>query len=313
MPRLARDKGRARRPPARPGRGPEGGPRAHPRRPWRWGGTRSVTSYTLGEVRLASGDEEGTAEAYRAVLALDPENPDAHLELGILHERRGEAGGGRGALRRGAEGGPRQPARPLLLREPLLRGRRPGDGRGAPSARRRRRRRATLPALSALASIRARRGEYGDALDYIERAVEAGESDADHFKSALEFAPLHADPRFRTLLTRMAHAGATARARVPIVDHSPSACSSSSRRRHPLLRRLRPPARRQGPARRHRPHLRTRHPRHRRYKNAPDRPRQPNRRPVPAAGLAARRVPRASYSLPQEEYCLSSGQRPAWI
>jgi Flp pilus assembly protein TadD len=25
------------------------------------------------------------------VLALDPENPDAHLELGILHERRGEA------------------------------------------------------------------------------------------------------------------------------------------------------------------------------------------------------------------------------
>ena len=63
------------------------------------------------------------------------------------------------------------------------------------------------PALSALASIRARRGEYGDALDFIERAVEAGESDADHFKSALEFAPLHSDPRFRTLLSRMSHAG----------------------------------------------------------------------------------------------------------
>src|SRR5918998_2011167 len=45
---------------------------------------------TLGEVRLALGDDEGTVEAYQAVLALDPENPDAHLELGILHERRGE-------------------------------------------------------------------------------------------------------------------------------------------------------------------------------------------------------------------------------
>ena len=59
------------------------------------------------------------------------------------------------------------------------------------------------PALSALASIQARRGEYGDALDYIEKAVEAGESDIEHFRSALEFAPLHADPRFRTLLSRM--------------------------------------------------------------------------------------------------------------
>ena len=46
---------------------------------------------TLGEVKLALEDDEGAAEAYRAVLALDPENPDAHLELGILHERRGEA------------------------------------------------------------------------------------------------------------------------------------------------------------------------------------------------------------------------------
>src|ERR671921_555176 len=59
------------------------------------------------------------------------------------------------------------------------------------------------PALSALASIQARRGEYGDALDYIEKAVEAGERDVEHFRSALEFAPLHADPRFRNLLSRM--------------------------------------------------------------------------------------------------------------
>ena len=33
----------------------------------------------------------------------------------------------------------------------------------------------SAPALSALASIRARRGDYGVALDYIEKAVEAGE------------------------------------------------------------------------------------------------------------------------------------------
>jgi tetratricopeptide (TPR) repeat protein len=46
--------------------------------------------YTLGEVRLASGDEEGSAEAYQAVLDLDPEDPNAHLEIGLYHERRGE-------------------------------------------------------------------------------------------------------------------------------------------------------------------------------------------------------------------------------
>ena len=45
---------------------------------------------TLGEARLALGDEAGAAEAYSAVLALDPENPEAHLELGILNERKGE-------------------------------------------------------------------------------------------------------------------------------------------------------------------------------------------------------------------------------
>ena len=62
------------------------------------------------------------------------------------------------------------------------------------------------PALSALASVRARRGDYRDALDYMEKAVEAGESDVEHFKSALEFAPLRGDPRFRTLLSRMVRA-----------------------------------------------------------------------------------------------------------
>jgi tetratricopeptide (TPR) repeat protein len=48
---------------------------------------------TLGEARLALGDEAGSAEAYEAVLALDPENPEAHLELAILNERRGNMEG----------------------------------------------------------------------------------------------------------------------------------------------------------------------------------------------------------------------------
>src|SRR5918997_1798005 len=46
--------------------------------------------YTLGEVRLALGDEEGSAKAYRSVPNLDPEDPNAHLEMGLYHERRGE-------------------------------------------------------------------------------------------------------------------------------------------------------------------------------------------------------------------------------
>jgi tetratricopeptide (TPR) repeat protein len=160
---------------------------------------------TLGEVRLALGDDEGTVEAYQAVLALDPENPDAHLELGILHERRGEPTEAEEHFVESLKADPGNPralysyaslyytADDLETAEEILERAVAADAEYS-------------PALSALASIRARRGEYGDALDFIERAVEAGESDADHFKSALEFAPLHADPRFRTLLTRMAHA-----------------------------------------------------------------------------------------------------------
>ncbi|CAN5746548.1 hypothetical protein BH24ACT18_BH24ACT18_13030 [soil metagenome] len=161
---------------------------------------------TLGEVKLALGDDEGTAEAYRAVLALDPENPDAHLELGILHERRGETAEAEEHFIESLKADPGNPralysyaslyytADDLETAEEILERAVAADTEYS-------------PALSALASIRARRGEYGDALDFIERAVEAGESDADHFKSALEFAPLHSDPRFRTLLFRMAHTG----------------------------------------------------------------------------------------------------------
>ena len=161
---------------------------------------------TLGEVKLALGDDEGTAEAYRAVLALDPESPDAHLELGILHERRGETTEAEEHFVESLKADPGNPralysyaslyytADDLETAEEILERAVAADAEYS-------------PALSALASIRARRGEYGDALDFIERAVEAGESDADHFKSALEFAPLHSDPRFRTLLSRMSHAG----------------------------------------------------------------------------------------------------------
>ena len=161
---------------------------------------------TLGEVRLALGDDGGAAEAYRAVLALDPENPDAHLELGILHERRGEPEEAEEHFVEALKADPGDPralysyaslyytADDLETAEEILERAVAADADYS-------------PALSALASIRARRGEYGDALDFIERAVEAGESDAEHFRSALEFAPLHSDPRFRTLLSRMTRAG----------------------------------------------------------------------------------------------------------
>ncbi len=158
--------------------------------------------HTLGEVRLALGDESGAMEAYRAMLALDPDNPDAHLEIGLLHEARGEA---REAEEHFVESLKSDPANPRTLysyaslyyaaddleaaEELLVRAVVADTGYS--------------PALSALASVRARRGDYRDALDYIEKAVEAGERDADHFQSALEFAPLRADPRFRSLLSRM--------------------------------------------------------------------------------------------------------------
>jgi Tfp pilus assembly protein PilF len=161
--------------------------------------------HTLGEVRLSLADEAGAAEAYQAVLALDPENSEAHLELGILHEGRGEVAKAEEHFVESLKSDPANPrtlysyaslyyaADDLETAEDLLVRAIAADTRYS-------------PALSALASVRARRGHYGDALDYIEKAVDAGESDVEHFKSALEFAPLRADPRFRTLLSRMVRA-----------------------------------------------------------------------------------------------------------
>jgi Tfp pilus assembly protein PilF len=161
--------------------------------------------HTLGEVRLTLGDETGAAEAYAAVLALDPENPEAHLELGILHEGRGEVAKAEEHFVESLKSDPANPralysyaslyyaADDLETAEELLVRAVAADSRYS-------------PALSALASIRARRGDYGDALDYMEKAVDAGESDVEHFTSALEFVPLRTDPRFRTLLSRMVRA-----------------------------------------------------------------------------------------------------------
>ena len=161
---------------------------------------------TLGEARLALEDEAGAAEAYEAVLALDPENPEAHLELAILNERMGNTQSAEEHFVESLKSDPANPralysyaslyytADDLEVAEEILERAIAADARYS-------------PALSALASIQARRGEFGEALDYIERAVEAGESDVEHFRSALEFAPLHADPRFRTLLSRMVREG----------------------------------------------------------------------------------------------------------
>jgi tetratricopeptide (TPR) repeat protein len=161
---------------------------------------------TLGEARLAIGDEAGSSEAYEAVISLDPENPEAHLELGILNEREGHMERAEEHFVESLKGDPANPralysyaslyytADDLEVAEEILERAIAADARYS-------------PALSALASIQARRGEFGDALDYIERAVDAGESDVEHFRSALEFAPLHADPRFRTLLSRMVREG----------------------------------------------------------------------------------------------------------
>lgn len=158
--------------------------------------------YTMGEVRLALEDEAGAEDTYRSVLALDPEDPNAHLELGLIHERRGKS---TEAEEHFIEALKSDPGNPRTLysyaslyyaaddletaEELLIRALAVDDGYS--------------PALSALASIRARNGDYDSSLGYIERAVEAGESDAEHFRRALEFAPLRDNPKFRSLISRM--------------------------------------------------------------------------------------------------------------
>lgn len=158
--------------------------------------------YTLGEIRLALGDGAGSEEAYVAVLTIDPGDPTAHLELGLLHEQRDEPTEAEEHFVESLKSDPTNPrtlysyaslyyatddlqtAEELLARALAF-----DEGYS--------------PALSALASIRARNGDYESSLGYMEKAVEAGERDAEHFKSALEFVPLRDNPRFRRLLFRM--------------------------------------------------------------------------------------------------------------
>ncbi|WP_119066035.1 tetratricopeptide repeat protein [Rubrobacter indicoceani] len=157
---------------------------------------------TLAEVRLASSDDEGAEETFKEVLALDPENPDAHLELGIICDRRGESAEAEEHFMESLKSDPSNPralysyasiyyaSGDLETAEEILVRAVSSDS-------------SYSPALSALASIRARRGEYAASLNYLERAVEAGERDIQHFEAAIEFIPLRQDPRFRTLLLKM--------------------------------------------------------------------------------------------------------------
>ncbi|MGI8650076.1 MAG: tetratricopeptide repeat protein [Rubrobacter sp.] len=157
---------------------------------------------TLAEVRLANSDDTGAEATFREVLALDPENPDAHLELGILYDKRGESAKAEEHFMESLKSDPSNPRAlysyasiyyatgDLETAEEILIRAVSSDA-------------SYSPALSALASIRARRGEYAASLDYLERAVEAGERDIEHFKAAMEFIPLRQDPRFRTLLLKM--------------------------------------------------------------------------------------------------------------
>ena len=170
------------------------------------GGEEIRHLYTLGEARLALDDEEGSAQAYRSVLALDPDDPTAHLELGLYHERLGEVGRAEEHMMEALKGDPNNPRAlysyaslyyatdDLETAEELLARAVAADPEYS-------------PALSALASIRARRGDFSASLGYIEKAVAAGERDRAHFEQAREFAPLRENPRFRELLARMAGRG----------------------------------------------------------------------------------------------------------
>ncbi|MGB3683243.1 MAG: tetratricopeptide repeat protein, partial [Rubrobacteraceae bacterium] len=158
--------------------------------------------YTLGEIRLALGDTAGAEEAYVAVLAIDPADPNAHLEIGLLHEQRNEPNEAEEHFVESLKSDPTNPRTlysyaslyyttdDLQTAEELLARALAFDEEYS-------------PALSALASIRARSGDYEASLGYMEKAVEAGERDAEHFKSALEFVPLRDNPRFRRLLFKM--------------------------------------------------------------------------------------------------------------
>ncbi len=158
--------------------------------------------HTLAEARLALADEAGAMAAYQTVLDLDPRDPAAHLELGLLQEKRGETASAEQHYIESLKHDPDNP-RALYSYASLYYAAEDLDAAEELLVRAVAAEPTYAPALSALASVQARRGDRAGALDYLGRAVEAGERDAGHFAKAPEFSDLRADPEFQALLERM--------------------------------------------------------------------------------------------------------------
>lgn len=158
--------------------------------------------YTLGEVRAALHDDAGAEEAYRAVLTLDPEDPEARVELGLIYERRGRISEAEEQFMEALKRDPNNPralhsyaglyysAGDEAMAERLLERALTSDPGYA-------------PALSALSGLKAGQGDREGALRLMRRAIEAGERDRSYFENAPEFAALRGDAVFTALLERM--------------------------------------------------------------------------------------------------------------
>ena len=199
--RLAGDQGRTGGPPSRPGKNlPEALKLSE--EAVALGRDEIRHLITLGEARLALEDEAGPAEAYQAVLGPRPREPGAHLELGILNERKGRMERAEEHFVESLKADPANPralysyaslyytADDLEVAEEILERAIAADARYS-------------PALSALASIQAAAASSATPSTTSRGPSMPARATSSTSGARWSSRPLHADPRFRTLLSRM--------------------------------------------------------------------------------------------------------------
>ena len=162
----------------------------------------SIVSAAAGRVRHFARDLEGAVAQYKKTLDLDPNFPEAHFNLGLVHREQGRFGAAQEAVARAMGLAGRRPVMTAVLglihaqAGDALAARQALTELGESSQRR------EIPSLH-MAYIHIGLGEHGRAFELIEEGYRERVGLLVFARVESIFDPLRADPRFADLLRRM--------------------------------------------------------------------------------------------------------------